>query len=42
MSNDRRSLPRYQRSSGAVMIFDDHCQVKSHPDAEIRKLIYGS
>ena len=34
--------PRYERSSGAVMIFDDRCQVKNHPDAEIRKLVYGS
>ena len=34
--------PRYERSSGAVMIFDDRCQVKNHPDAEIRNLVYGS
>ena len=34
--------PRYDRAGGAVMIFDDRCRVKSHPDAEARKLVYGS
>ncbi len=34
--------PRYERAGGAVMIFDDDCQVKSHPDAEVRGLVYGS
>ncbi len=23
------------------MIFDDICEVKSHPDAEVRRLVYG-
>jgi para-nitrobenzyl esterase len=39
---DLPEWPRYQRTSGAVMIFDDHCQVRNHPDAEIRKIVYGS
>ncbi len=34
--------PRYESTSGAVMIFDDRCRLKSHPDAEVRKLVYGS
>jgi para-nitrobenzyl esterase len=34
--------PRHERAGGAVMIFDDDCHVKSHPDAEVRRLVYGS
>jgi para-nitrobenzyl esterase len=34
--------PPYDRTGGAVMIFDDHCRVKRHPDGEVRKLVYGS
>jgi para-nitrobenzyl esterase len=39
---DLPAWPRYDRTSGAVMVFDDHCRVKNHPDAEVRKLVYGS
>jgi para-nitrobenzyl esterase len=39
---DLPEWPQYQRARGAVMVFDDHCRVKNHPDAEIRKIVYGS
>jgi para-nitrobenzyl esterase len=38
---DLPKWPRYDRTGGAVMIFDDDCRVKSHPDAEVRNLVYG-
>ena len=33
--------PRYDRKGGAVMIFNDACVVKNHPDAAIREIVYG-
>jgi len=38
--DDNRTKAGAQRR--AVVIFDDRCQEKNHPDAEIRKLVYGS
>jgi para-nitrobenzyl esterase len=33
--------PQFQEARRAVMVFNDHCEVKDNPEAEIRRIVYG-